>query len=62
MAFFKQHGKVNKEVKIEFADMRIAHDVHHINASLKLWRKTHDGRDSRVLESSTANAFSALFT
>jgi hypothetical protein len=32
MAFFKQYGKVNEQIKVEFAYMRVAHDGHHINA------------------------------
>jgi len=36
MALFKQHSEVNKEVEIQFAYMRIAHDGHHINALIKL--------------------------
>jgi hypothetical protein len=29
---FKQYGKVNEQIKVEFAYMRVAHDGHHINA------------------------------
>jgi hypothetical protein len=35
MAFFKQYGKVNEQIKVEFAYMRVAHDVHHINAPVE---------------------------
>lgn len=32
MAFFKQYGKVNEQIKVEFAYMRVAHHGHNINA------------------------------
>jgi hypothetical protein len=35
MAFFKQYGKVNEQIKVEFAYMRVAHDSDHINALIE---------------------------
>jgi hypothetical protein len=32
VAFFKQYGKVNEQIKVEFAYMRVAHDGDHISA------------------------------
>ena len=37
MAFFKQYCKVNEQIKVEFAYMRVVQDGHHINALAEFW-------------------------
>jgi hypothetical protein len=59
MALFKQHREMDEQIKIELADMRIAHDRNCINAQSGGSIKAHVGGDCRTGESVMSDESSA---
>jgi hypothetical protein len=59
MALFKQHREMDKQIKIELADMRIAHDRNSINAQSGGTIEAHAGGDCRTGEAVMSDELSA---
>jgi hypothetical protein len=59
MALFKQHRKMNEQVKIELGYMRIAHDRNSTNAQSGGIIEAHAGGDCRTGESVMSDELSA---
>jgi hypothetical protein len=59
MALFKQHREMDEQIKIELADMRIAHDRNSINAQSGGTIEAHAGGDCRTREAVMRDELSA---